>query len=562
MAPTQDLSTFLQEIDRSLNQLMTMFRTLNNALPKDADKAPFQNFFRELFALQNFFEKHRDNLDLEKASENDREKHFEWLYKSGLVLHSALGGADLLELALDTVLEMVRCRRGFIAEVNEDGEFSFIAARNFQRQTIAEPEREISRSVIQRAWQLKREVRLEKAQTMDQSMLQKSSIMRREGGALICVPVFIEDRVCGVIYLDQFTDGLTLGVANLIRNFSTQLGAFMKRVREFESIRANSEQLMDQLKNQYRFDRIIGKSKPMVQVLKTVAKIAPTDASVLIQGETGTGKDLIARALHENSQRAGGPYIEVDCGALAENLIESELFGHVKGAFTGAQDEKMGLLAAASGGTLFLDEINNMPKQVQTKLLRVLQQRKVRRIGETVERGVDFRLITASSTDLGEMARQDRFRQDLFYRINTVSLSLPPLRQRKDDLLVLTTSFLEKFASLYGKRTDSLTAEAIQALESHDWPGNVRELEHVIERAVLLAEGPKITAGDLPFASPFTAVEEAPAESLEAYLQNAKKHYIAKVLRQNDGKKVDAAKQLRINRSHLFQLIKQLGIES
>jgi transcriptional regulator with PAS, ATPase and Fis domain len=282
----------------------------------------------------------------------------------------------------------------------------------------------------------------------------------------------------------------------------------------------------------------------------------------LIEGETGTGKDLIARATHENSRRAAGPYVEVDCGALAENLVESELFGHVKGAFTGAHDEKPGLLMEAQGGTLFLDEINNLPLAIQTKLLRVLQQRKLRRIGETRERSVDFRLITASSKTLEEMAAEGTFREDLLYRINTITLVLPPLRERRDDILLLAQTFLDKFTALYGKNPMTSSAEALHALTTYAWPGNVRELEHVIERAVILAESDRLGADDFPFTSgPVDPVSESGPLSLEEYVRQAKKRFITRVLQENDGKKVDAAKQLQINRSHLFQLIKQLEIE-
>jgi len=301
----------------------------------------------------------------------------------------------------------------------------------------------------------------------------------------------------------------------------------------------------------------------MLQVLKTIAKIAPTSAHVLIQGETGTGKDLIARAVHENSPRCEGPFIEVDCGALPANLIESELFGYVRGAFTGAQENKIGLLEAAHGGTLFLDEINNLSPESQAKLLRVLQQLKIRRIGETRERPVDFRLIAASSRKLADMIAAETFRRDLFYRINTVSLDLPPLRERKEDIFLLAVTFLEKFCTLHGREPLTLSPEAMTALECHPWPGNVRELEHVIERAVILSESRPVALRDLPaeLHKTIPAEEESEQVSLEAFTNRARKRYIGKVLRDCGGKKVEAAGLLQVNRSYLFQLIKQLGIE-
>ena len=555
--------TLLSALETRIDKLLSAFRELDRALPKDLDKRPFQEYFRELFALQAFLQQNKTGQTMTVPESSERERHFEMLYKSGLVLNGTHSRKELLALALDTLLEMTACRRGYIAALNETGDFAFFAARNFARETIPQPEQEISRSVVQRAWHHKREIQVDKTTDSSQSILQKSSLVRREGGALLCVPVLADEQVLAVIYLDQFRDALTPGVAGLVRNFSLQLGAFMKQTSAFAELRQNSEQLLDQLKNQYRFDNIIGKNKGMVQVLKQVAKVAPTDASILIEGETGTGKDLIARAVHENSRRAAGPYVEVDCGALAENLMESELFGHAKGAFTGAQDEKSGLLMAAHGGTLFLDEINNLPLAMQTKLLRVLQQRKLRRIGETRERSVDFRLLAASSKCLKDMVAAEEFRQDLLYRINTITLVLPPLRERRDDVLLLAQSFLEKYAALYAKSPMSLHAEAMHLLEAYSWPGNVRELEHVMERAVILAEDGRLQPADFPSTMGSTeAVPEVANLSLESYMQKAKKHFITQVLKDNDGRKVDAAKQLQINRSHLFQLIKQLEIDS
>ena len=552
-----------EEMARRLSQLIADFRNLDAALPAGVDKQPFQEFFKALFSLHHLMQKQPSAVEVKGAGTDARERHFEHLYKFGLLFHDKLEAPELLNLALDTLVDIVKCRRGFIATLTESGDFSFVTARNFNRESIPEPEIHISRTVIQRAWQLKREVQIEKGRSFDQSMLQKSSIIRREGGALICVPVLMEFQVRGVIYLDQFADDLTLATVQLIRHFSAQLALFMKHAEIFAELRAGSERLMGQLKARFRFERIIGKSKAMAHILKTVAKVAPTDASMLIEGETGTGKDLLARAIHENSARCDGPYIEVDCGALAENLIESELFGHVRGAFTGAQQEKVGLLAAAHGGTLFLDEINNMPSSVQVKLLRVLQQRKLRRIGDTQERDVNFRLVVASSKSLEEMVKQGSFREDLFYRIRTVSLQVPPLRARTDDIVLLAQHFLGHFTALYGKEPLSLSTEAVLALERHSWPGNVRELEHVVERAIILADGPSLTQADFPFGGQNDPADSNEAiQSLETYVKSAKKYYITKVLRECDGKKVLAAEKLQINRSHLFQLIKQLGIDA
>lgn len=550
-----DPDSFRAELEQRLDRLMQAFRVLHRQAGQEAGDG-FKTFFADLFALQTWF--HRTQPG---PAVTDREPHFELLYKSSLVLNASLDLPELLELALDTVLAMCGAGRGFIARVESDGSFSFFAARNFEKQTIPQPEQEISRSVVERALQLKAEVRIQ-AEDLDNSLLEKTSLLRREGRALICVPLPIDGLIRGVIYLDRFQSALTHSVFAMVRAFAAQLTGFMKNAQAFAALRADRAELLADLKQRYRFESIICKSKAMLHILQTTAKVASTDAQILIMGETGTGKDLIARAVHENSPRRNGPYIEVDCGALPGNLIESELFGHARGAFTGAIEDRMGLLEAAKGGSLFLDEINNLPRESQTRLLRALQQRKIRRIGETRERPVDFRLIAASSRGLAEMVAAETFRQDLYYRINTVALTLPPLRERKDDLVLLLTHFLERFATSYQRPILTLSPRALSALENHNWPGNVRELEHVVERAVILCEGDRLRLADLPMelsgSEPWEADE---AElSLEDYLNRARKYYIAKVLHEHGGKKVDAAKQLGINRSYLFQLIKQLGI--
>ncbi|MDJ0839345.1 MAG: sigma 54-interacting transcriptional regulator [Acidobacteriota bacterium] len=551
-----DPEQFCQELDERLSELTVAFRELHRSLGNTA-AAPLQDFFGRLFRLQTWFQERRKNLAAPAAV---ADRSYELLYKAGLVLSGSLDVPVLLELALDTVIEMCGCGRGFLATVDPDGGFRFLTARNFDKENIPEPEMEISRSVIQRALKLRTEVKVQ-GEDADNSLLQKTSLLRRDGRALICVPVPIDGSIRAVIYLDGFSGSLTPAVFVMVRNFAAQLAGFMKNAEAFTALRSGRDDLLDELRRRYRFENIVGGNKAMVHILKTVARVAETDAQVLIQGETGTGKDLIARAIHQNSKRSGGPYIEIDCGALPANLIESELFGHVRGAFTGAADDRVGLLEAAHGGTVFLDEINNLPRESQTRLLRALQQRKIRRIGETRERPVDFRLLSASGKNLKEMVTAETFRQDLYYRINTVCLELPPLRRRKDDIPALLARFLEKYAEQYGRTPLLVSPEVVAALEDHDWPGNVRELEHVVERAVILCEGNRLTLDDLPFELQDRPIwEETEAPDLEEYTNKARKYHITKVLQEVGGKKVEAAKRLGVNRSYLFQLIKQLGI--
>ncbi len=262
--------------------------------------------------------------------------------------------------------------------------------------------------------------------------------------------------------------------------------------------RQQHAQLREQLRNQYAFSNIIGKSKGMRELFELVEAVAASDANILIQGENGTGKELIANALHLRSLRAKGPFIKINCAAIPKDLIESELFGYKKGAFTGALQDKVGLLELAAGGSLMLDEIGEMPSFLQTKLLRVLQEREYRPVGSERTVKVDFRLICATNIDLDTALREGRLREDLYFRINTITVRVPPLRERPEDLPLLCSHFVEKFNERYGKSVKEIAPSAYRLLIRSRWPGNVRELENAIERAVLVAKGNEIQPGDLP----------------------------------------------------------------
>ncbi|MDY7228230.1 sigma-54-dependent transcriptional regulator [Hyalangium rubrum] len=272
----------------------------------------------------------------------------------------------------------------------------------------------------------------------------------------------------------------------------------LSKALEKRSLRREAESLRDQVRARTRFHNIIGDSPQLQGIYDVVRRAAATKATVLILGESGTGKELIAQALHQESPRKDKPFIRVHCAALSENLLESELFGHEKGSFTGAMARKEGRFELADGGTLFLDEIGEISPAVQVKLLRVLQQREFERVGGTQTLKVDVRIVAATHRDLTAEVKAGRFREDLFYRLNVVSVTLPPLRDRKSDIPTLVSHFLEKYSESYGKEVKALAPGTLQALLAHDWPGNVRELENAIERAVVLAQDTELTADDLP----------------------------------------------------------------
>jgi two-component system response regulator AtoC len=302
---------------------------------------------------------------------------------------------------------------------------------------------------------------------------------------------------------------------------------------------------------------LLGRSPAMTRVFKDVARASPLRAAVLIQGETGTGKELVARAIHDASDRAEGPYVTVSCPSLPEGLLESELFGHVRGAFTGASGEHRGLFRAASGGTLLLDEIGDMPLAIQAKLLRVLETSEVRSVGASSAEQVDVRVLAATHRDLERCVEEGTFRQDLLYRLNTITITLPPLRERLEDLELLCTHFLALHAGGAGTRHE-LTPAALAALRAYAWPGNVRELSHVLERAVALAAGPRVDVEDLP-AQVRDPVGTAPAPSPQR-LADVERAHILSVLDSVGGKRARAAGLLGIDRKTLYRKLLRYGI--
>jgi two-component system response regulator HydG len=345
-----------------------------------------------------------------------------------------------------------------------------------------------------------------------------------------------------------------------------ELVAILRRAAEHRNLRVENKSLKQAIKRHERHGvtRPVGVSKAWLEVLRLVETVAPTDSTVLIQGESGTGKEVIARYIHELSTRTDGPFLSLNCGALPESLLESELFGHVKGSFTGAIRDKVGLFGASSKGTFFLDEIGETTPSTQVKLLRALQHREVIPVGATEAVPVDTRVVAATNRDLDEEIRAGGFRSDLYYRLNVISLHLPPLRQRRDDIPVLAEHFLHRIAGQRGEPPKQLTAEATEALVEYGWPGNVRELENALERSVILTPGVEITAASLPErvterrAEPLVSTRTPPNPTLEA----VERAYIMWVLQSESGNKSRAAEVLGIDPSTLYRKLSRYGVEA
>ncbi|MEP7028401.1 MAG: sigma 54-interacting transcriptional regulator [Candidatus Eisenbacteria bacterium] len=309
---------------------------------------------------------------------------------------------------------------------------------------------------------------------------------------------------------------------------------------------------------------ILGTTPRMQRIFKLISKVAPTESTVLILGESGTGKELIARAIHLQSNRQNGAFVPVNCAALPENLIESELFGYARGAFTGAGQTKRGLIEEADGGTLFLDEIGDMPLATQVKLLRFLENSELRRLGDNEVRIVDVRVIAATNSDLHRLMQEGRFREDLFYRLNVVGIELPPLRERREDVPLLASYFLEKYAQKADKTIDGFTADAKAALLRYAYPGNVRELENAIQRAVTLSDGRMLRREDLPpsfFTPQFLEAGRTAEEARDAWsLDEVERDHIARVLKRQKGNVTNAARQLGISRTTLWRKMNKYNL--
>jgi two-component system NtrC family response regulator len=324
-------------------------------------------------------------------------------------------------------------------------------------------------------------------------------------------------------------------------------------------LRENRE-LREALGERQRLEGIVGESGRMQEVLSLVRRVAPSDATVLVRGESGTGKELVARAIHAASGRAGGPFVAVNCAALPETLLESELFGHEKGAFTGAQAARQGRFEAAQGGTIFLDEIGDLPPHVQVKLLRVLQERRIERLGANRSVAVDVRLVAATHRDLEAMVREGTFRDDLYYRINVVTITLPPLRDRREDIPLLLERFLERFARANARTIRGLTREARDTLLRYDYPGNVRELENIVERAVVLARDDVIGLADLPLGVKETEKDLAGARTLPAAVEGLERQMIREALVEAGGVQTRAAELLGISERVLRYKLRKYGL--
>ncbi len=455
----------------------------------------------------------------------------------------------LFETLMDEIIDLTGADKGFLMML-ESEELRICTARNINRESISGSLEQVSDSIIGKVIQSRKPLIVSDALN-DTNFQSSVSVMQLKLCSVMCVPLLFGGQLLGLIYVgnDNIVNLFDQRSLNIFTVFASQASMLIASAIQKDELRGDNARLRAELENQ-RFGQLVGSCEAMKAVFRRVEKVAGTDINVLILGETGTGKELVARELHRRSPRCDGPFIAVNCGAIPENLMESTLFGHRKGAFTGALENRTGSFEAAGKGTLFLDEIGEMPSHLQVKLLRAIQERKITPLGGSRPIEVDIRLVAATHIDLEQAIKTGAFREDLYYRINVVSVNLPPLRERQEDVVLLARYLLKRFADEYSQSVRSFDRQCITALRKHHWPGNIRELENRIKKAVVLADGPQLSAADLDLTPTLLGDRILPLnEARDAFLSQ----YIDRALSLNNGNRTQAAKDLGVDPRTIFR---------
>ena len=485
------------------------------------------------------------------------------LMKVSTTINAIRGVEELQKTLLELLFEVVPAERGAILLIDpspQGDEKEFAAVFGLDRRRGQDESISVSRTVTK--WVLHHGESLLISNQSDAKGFEGSdSLLEQRPGSVLCVPLVMLGRTLGVIYLDTKEPETLFDKDHLqlVSAISAITAVAIENARHIEWLVSENQRLIADFNIEHN---MVGEGPRIRDVLQFIAKVAPTDSTVLISGESGTGKELAARAIHLNSGRVNKPFMAVNCAALAESLLESELFGHEKGSFTGALMQKKGRLEIADGGTLFLDEIGELSQALQVKLLRVLQEREFERVGGNRTIKIDIRLITATNKNLEEAVNDNTFRQDLYYRLNVVNLEMPPLRERPEDVPLLANYFAAKYSEKCNRRISGIAADAQARLLSYDWPGNVRELENAIERAVVLGTTDRILLEDLPESLLETEPPAtAPATKYLEAVAQTKKQIILNAVEQAKGSFTEAAKLLGVHPNYLHRLVRNLNLK-
>jgi Nif-specific regulatory protein len=481
-----------------------------------------------------------------------RKEQFDALYQISEILNSAVLKEELIEQSLDIMINSINAERGLFVkyEIPED-RFSIIAARNIKQEKI-EDLSSFSSGILQQVIS-KKEPCLYHDVRSDPNVSQFKSIQIQQIKSVIGMPIFYQEKIWGVILADSRINRKEFTEENLyfLQFFSNLVSLALNRIIQIENLSDENKILRNQLQNVQMIPEMIGESPVMKKFAALVHRVAQTDATVLILGESGTGKDLAARAIHILSPRKNKPYLAQFCGSIPDSLLESELFGYKKGAFTGANTDKKGLFEVADQGTFFLDEIADISFALQGKLLRIVQNQEIIRLGDTKIMKVNVRLIAATNKDLKKLASEDKFREDLFYRLNVFPITIPPLRERISDIGLLADHFIRKFSN----RSIKIESKALRKLEKYPWPGNVRQLENIIQRALILCDSNKLSEDHI-------ILEEIKNEQdifAEGELKDFEKLILQKRLEHFNYNKTHAAKSLGVSVRWIQMKLKEMG---
>ena len=459
---------------------------------------------------------------------------------------------DQLEALMDAIVDVTHAGKGFLILLR-DGQPQVTVARNLQGQNLPDAVQHLSDSILQTVIESRKPLIVSDA-LHDTQFKSAESVMNLQLASVMCAPLIAQNQLLGVLYVgnDNVRSLFEESSLDVLTIFAGQASLILQNALLLDQLKTDRDHLQEQLEDR-RFGDIIGTCPTLLEVFHKVEKVAATNINVLITGETGTGKELIARELHRRSPRVNEPFVVVNCGAIPENLMESELFGHVRGAFTGAIATRNGKFQSADGGTLFLDEIGEMPVGLQVKLLRALQEKIVMKVGDTKPEPVDIRVVAATNRDLEEEIGRGNFREDLFYRLNVVNLHLPALRERGDDVVVLAKYLLSKHAEELGGRVKGFTPNALIALKKYDWPGNIRQLENRIKKALVLCDKTLIGPEDLDlFPEALNSIQ-----TLAQAREDFQRRYILEVLERNNGNRTKTARDLGVDPRTIFRYLER-----
>jgi transcriptional regulator with GAF, ATPase, and Fis domain len=464
---------------------------------------------------------------------------------------------ELLEAMLDDVIQLTGAARGLVLLVDigdgKDAAPRVRASRNVGVEALQDPSGAISDSITRQVIETRRPVIVSDALT-DTTFGKSESVIALKLSSVMCVPLLSQGQTLGALYVanDEVKHLFERKQLDLLTIFAAQASLILQNAMLLSALRADKEKLQGELQDK-RFGEIIGACPSMMEVFRKLQKVAATDISVLITGETGTGKELIAREIHRRSNRASGPFVTVNCGAIPENLMESEMFGHVKGAFTGAIASRAGRFQQADAGSLFLDEVGELTPQLQVKLLRAIQERVVYRVGDNRPERCDIRIIAATNRTLEDMIKTGEFREDLYYRLNVVNLWLPPLRDRGDDMFIIAKALLSKYADEIGSSVRGFSPQALAAIRKSPWPGNIRQLENRIKKALVLCDKSLLGIEDLEL----DQAGETPILPLEKAKEEFQRKYVLEVLERNNGNRTQTARDLGVDPRTIFRYLER-----